>query len=149
MCPLPVELPSHLPAFPIPLGLVLINLFAGQQCRCRHRERTYGHGRGRGGRRGWDKWIEWRGSRYTPTCKTNTLWKFAVWLGELKLGLEREKQISYIYAYVCNLSLCYWVVCLWTFLIVCLNEFQHNIRSELFFFFFFSFPILWLIFISP
>ena len=147
MCPVPVELPSHLPAFPSPLGLALMNLFAEQQWRCRRREPTYAHSWGRGGRRGWDKWIEWRGSIYTPICKADTLWKFAVWLRELKLGLEREKQILYIYAYIWNLSLFYWVVCLWTLLIVCLNKFQHNIRSELVFCFFF--PILWLVFISP
>ena len=147
MCPVPVELPSHLPAFPSPLGLALMNLFAEQQWRCRRREPTYAHSWGRGRRRGWDKWIEWRGSIYTPICKADTLWKFAVWLRELKLGLEREKQILYIYAYIWNLSLFYWVVCLWTLLIVCLNKFQHNIRSELVFFFFF--PILWLVFISP
>ena len=148
MCPLPVELPSHLPAFPISLGLVLMNLFAGQQWKCRCREPTDGGGWGRGGRRGWDECIEQRGSIYTPICKTDTLWKSAIWLRVLKLGLEREKQISYICAYILNLSLFYWVVCLWTFLIVCLNEFQRNTRFELGFFGCFPFPILQLIFIS-
>ena len=60
------------------------NLFSGQQWRNRHREQTNGHGE-RGGEG------ETYGESNTETCiticKTDSQWKFAVCLRELKQGL--------------------------------------------------------------
>ena len=67
--------------------MVLINLFSGQQWRYKYREQGYGPGRERG-RRGWDEWTEWHGSRRTDTGEIDSQWKFAIWLRELRPRLR-------------------------------------------------------------
>ena len=80
------------------------NLFSGQQWRNRHREQTNGHGE-RGGEG------ETYGESNTETCiticKTDSQWKFAVCLRELKQGLcinlegwNGEVQREGIYGYL-------------------------------------------------
>ena len=55
--------------------MVLMNLFAGQQCRHGHRAQTCGPSWGRRGR---DEWRERHGNIHTAICKTASQWEFAV-----------------------------------------------------------------------
>ena len=62
--------------------MVLIKLFAGQQCR--NREQTYGHGE----KGAVDEiYEESNMETYTTICKIDSQREFAVWLRKLKQGL--------------------------------------------------------------
>ena len=55
---------------------ILMNLFAGQQCRNRHREQTYGHGEGEEGESG--VYGESNMETYITICKIDSQQEFAV-----------------------------------------------------------------------